>query len=162
MCVFSKRLSNNLQAWKDIQCPQIVKNWISEGIRLPFAEGYVPGSFQEENYKLNASEQRFVLNEVEKLEITGAIERVQDRPHCVSPIKTVPKKGGKYRLITDLRSINDCIEAPAFQCEGVNTAADLISSGDYMVKTDLKDGFYHIPVHDNYRTFLSFYFNNVY
>ena len=75
--------------------------------------------------------------ELQNLELTGAIQRVQGKPKCVSPIKCVPKKGNKYRLITDLRGVNEHIEAPHFQNEGVVTVSNVVKSGDYLTKTDL-------------------------
>ena len=109
-------------------------------------------------YKLSPVEISFVKTELHKLEINGAIRRVQSKPMCVSPIKCVRKKNGKYRLVTDLRLLNSCIDTPSFQNEGINTVSSTVRHGDYLVKTDLKDGFFHIPVHPLYYTYLGFEF----
>ena len=162
MCVFSKRLSANIYAWNNINVPIVVKNWLCDGVRLPFVDDYKPQRFWLHNKSFSCTERQFLNSEIRDLEIQGAIERVSYRPHCVSPIKCVAKKGGKLRLVTDLRCVNDSIDSPTFQCEGINSVSQLLSKGDYMCKTDLKNGFFHIPVHPEHRKFLGFQYNNVY
>lgn len=162
MCVFSKRLSNAKEAWDRIGVPATVKSWITSGVSLPFADNIAPSDIYVNPYKLSVKERAFVQNELISLEISGAIRRVSARPRCVSQIKCVPKKNGKYRIVTDLRLVNEHIEAPYFHNEGINTAAKLVQTGDYMVKTDLKDGFFHIPVWEPHQTFLGFEFHNQY
>ena len=48
----------------------------------------------------------FITEEVNILSKRGYISKAPGRPFCVSPISCVPKKGGKLRLITDLRILN--------------------------------------------------------
>lgn len=166
MCRFTSRLSGRLAdhiyAWKSIDASQVVQEWITDGIRIPFHNDCVPEYIEENNSKFNSSEYAFLLEEIKNLEIKGAIERVNVKPHCVSPIKCVPKKTGQFRLITDLRSVNSYVNAPKFTNEGINTAAELINKGDYFVETDLKDGFLHIPVQQSFRKYLGFQFQCIY
>jgi len=163
MCVFSKRLSENIQAWKNIKCSQVVKEWITNGVQLPFTVDCIP-EYQEKNYSFTNKEYDFLSTEIRDLEIKGAIERVPGnvKPHCVSPIKCVPKKSGKLRLITDLRGLNAYVDAPKFSNEGINTVSELVQKGDRFIKTDLKDGFQHIPIHQSCRTYLGFQFRGIY
>lgn len=162
MCIFSKRLSNAQEAWNRIGVPTTVKRWITEGVQLPFVESKPVDNIYVKPYQLSVKEQDFVVSELQKLECSGAIRRVCERPKCVSPIKCVPKKRGRYRLITDLRVLNESIETPYFQNEGINSVSGIIHNGDYMVKSDLKDGFFHIPVCAEHQTYLGFEFQSVY
>lgn len=162
MCCLSKRLSKAYDAWERIDAPNTVKHWVSHGVTLPFVDEVPCEGFYVPPYDLNNKEHNFVSKELLSLELRGAVKRVYNKPKCVSPIKCVPKKGGKLRLITDLRLLNDNVDAPHFQNEGINTAANVVHSGDYMCKTDLKDGFFHIPVYEPHQTYLGFEFDNVY
>ena len=162
MCIFSKRLSSNLQAWERIGAPATVRSWIVDGIDIPFLDSAPPDGYYSRPHSFSPKESAFVEGELTRLELTGALERVYDRPLCVSPIKCVTKKGGKLRLITDLSRLNHSVDAPHFQNEGINVASQLVGSGDYFVKTDLKDGFLHIPVHKSCRQYLGFEFKGTF
>lgn len=162
MCRFSTRLSDAYDAWNRIGASNTVKRWITEGVRLPFVEDNVCEGFYTQPHVLNSKEATFVSKELFKLEFNGVIQRVASRPKCVSQIKCVPKKNGKLRLITDLRGVNEHLDAPHFQCEGINTASTLVNHGDYMCKTDLQDGFFHIPIYAPHQTYLGFEYNNTY
>lgn len=157
------RLSSHLDAWKRIGAPAHVLQWIQEGIKIPFLDGIPPGSLYTNPYRLTDSETRFVRSEIAELLESGAIQQVYTRPHCVSPIKCVPKKSGKkYRLITDLRLLNDHIDPPTFQQESINTVSQIVLAGDELVTFDLKNGFLHVPIHIDHRQYLGFEFEGRY
>jgi hypothetical protein len=40
--------------------------------------------------------------------------------------------------------------------EGISTVKDIISQGDYMVKMDLKEAYFMVPIAQEYQKFLSF------
>jgi len=44
--------------------------------------------------------------------------------------------------------------------EDINSAKTLLSRGDYMASLDLKDAYYLVPVHEEYRKYLHFKFQN--
>lgn len=162
MCRFSRKLADAADAWDRIGASNTVKQWITEGVHLPFAEDTSCEGFYVKPRILNSKESEFVSKELLKLEFIGTIQRVVQRPKCVSQIKFVPKKNGKLRLITDLRLLNEHLDSPHFQCEGINTASKLVKHGDYMCKTDLKDGFFHIPIYQPHQTYLGFEYNGTY
>ena len=114
MFVFGKKFGLSRDAWNRINCPTIVKIWITEGIYLPFDGN--------------------------------------------NPVLEMYWKNGKYRLMTDFRLLNRHITTPLFQNEGIHTVSKLVCSGDYLVKTDLKDRFFHIPVYPPHWTYLGFEF----
>jgi ribonuclease HI len=59
-------------------------------------------------------------------------------------------------LITDLRRLNDYGFPPKFVNEGINDVIELIQPGDKLVTLDIKNGFFHIPVHSSHQKFLGF------
>ena len=59
----------------------------------------------------------------------------------------VPKSGGGWRLIIDLRYLNSCIAPPHFKMEGLLfMLPSIVSQGWLMVKLDLKDAYLTIPM----------------
>ena len=159
MCL-SHRLAAHIDAWKRINALPNVLQWIKDGIKIPFACDTAPSPIYRSPHHHTTEETKFLRTEISDLQAIGAIEKVGYRPYCVSPIKCVPKKSGtsKYRLITDLRLLNDFVEAPAFQQESIHRLSHVVSANDELVTFDLKNGFFHIPVHRDYRSFLGFEF----
>jgi len=85
---------------------------------------------------------------------------VSEKPYCLSPIKCVPKKNNKLRLVTDLRQLNSSLSPPKFKYEDIHTVSSVVESGDHMVSLDLKNGFLHIPIAERDQPFLGFAFRN--
>ncbi len=159
MVCFSKQLKSGLNYWETI-APVTVVNWIKDGIQIPFQEKR-PDHFVLPN-KVSSKYADFVSNEIEDLLHKDVIEQVYEVPLCTSPINVVPKKNGKYRLITDLRELNAFCKPPKFTNQGLNEVLELIRPNDYLVTVDIKNGFHHIPVHPLDRTFLGFQWNSAY
>ena len=89
--------------------PEHIKNWLRNGVYIPFKSE--PPTCELKNYELNGKESEFVNSKIKELEEKNYITVVKDKPKCVSPIGCARKKGAeKYRLINDLRFINQFIE----------------------------------------------------
>ena len=58
----------------------------------------------------------------------------------------VPKKDGSVRPIIELRELNKFIHWEHFKMEGIHLVKDLLQEGDWMVKMDLKDVYFSIPI----------------
>ena len=85
---------------------------------------------------------------------------MDEAPHCVSALSCVPKKGGNLRLVIDLRPLNEHIKCPYFKNEGIDTVCELIEAEDKLFTLDLKSGFHHVSIHNDYRIYLGFQWNN--
>lgn len=159
MC-FGSTLSNKISAWRDIGAPETVLRWISDGVELPFSAE--PEPFEISNRPLSFEYKQFVDSEISKLVLSGVIEHVQQRPHCVSPLGVIPKKNGKLRLITDLRELNKSCEPDSFKNEDIRTVKELIQPKDRMVTIDLENGFQHVPIKPEHRKYLGIQWRNSY
>ena len=62
-----------------------------------------PEPYVCKNPAFTGAESEFVSAEIDKLLFNGVVERVSMMPRCVSPLKVVLKKNGKFRLVCDLR-----------------------------------------------------------
>jgi len=87
-----------------------------------------------------------VDSEINSLLHNSAIEKVSNKPHCVSLLGVVPKKGNKLRLVCDLRELNNSCIAPKFVYENIDAVLDLVEPRDQFISADLKNGFHHVLV----------------
>ena len=92
----------------------------------------------------------------------GAVTELQIPPEgsFFSTLFLVPKKDGGQRPVINLKNLNSFINAPHFKMEGIHTLKSLLRKGDWLVKVDLKDAYFSIPISRQHRRFLCFQFNN--
>lgn len=153
-------LKSHINGWRNIKANDNVLDWIENGVKLPFNN--IPDKVAYENHSFTSTQRHFVKAEIQKLLSTGAISKVNNVPHCVNPLGCVPKKDNKWRLIVDLRFVNKHITCPYYKNEGIDVVCDSLENNDSFVSIDLKDGFHHINIHRDFRTFLGFKFDNQY
>ena len=61
-----------------------------------------------------------------------------------------------YSPIIHLKALNRFIPHVHFKMEGIQSLRELILPGDFMIKLDLKDAYFSIPIHTTQQRFLSF------
>lgn len=155
-------VQSSIANWHKIGPPSFVLRWISNGITLEFLEP--PPPLHLLNPTFTKRESDFIDQEISDLKRSGAIRQCPpgDIPYCVSPIKTVAKKGNKLRLIHDLREVNKCISVSKFSNEGIDVVKSLLQNNDYMLTLDLKSGFHHCRINDDSQKYLGFYHKGFY
>lgn len=110
--------------------------------------------------RFNSTQDQIIQDEVNKLLTMGVLELVESEPgEFVSPIFLVPKKSGTFRMILNLKNFNEYVEYFHFKMETFDIALRLISKGCFMASIDLKDAYYGVPVHEDYKQFLRFIWN---
>ena len=72
----------------------------------------------------------------------------------------VPKKDGRLRPVINLKALNQSVKTEHFKMEGIYMLKDLLKAGNWMVKIDLKDAYFMIPIAQEDRTFLCFQWQN--
>ena len=161
MCCFTgDSLKNHVDKWLNIKAdPEIIK-WISEGVTIPFKNNE-PQPFEFKNRQFNAIETKFIRSEIQKLVDSKCIKKCTKRPIGVSPISVVPKKKD-FRLIIDLRHINTFCAKKSVIYEDIKTVIQVLEPKDYMITTDIKNGFHHIGIHKSHQDYLGFQFENQY
>ena len=150
----------NLNAWRYIDAPQTVIDWLEKGINIPFHTK--PSYFEKPNHKLSFTQTLFVRSEIDRLLKTGYIKQLDNKPRYISPIGCVPKKTGGYRLITDFRHLNSFCNSCSFKQEDIRNVEKVVEQNDFFTSIDLKDGFYHIPICSDNQEYLSFQFEGKY
>ena len=84
--------------------------------------------------------------EIQSLLQKGAIRRCPRRAAgFYSTMFVTPKKGGSWRPIINLRSLNRYVITPHFKMETIQNLKDVLHQGDFMAKIDLKDAYQAVP-----------------
>ena len=91
----------------------------------------------------------------------GAIEEAS--PHSrafYGRLFTVPKSSGGLRPVLDLSPLNKHLKVIHFRMETPQSIRESIRQGDWASSIDLKDAYFHVPIHKNFRKFLRFVWND--
>lgn len=150
------RLSAHLDAWAKIGTNDMVMTWLKHGVPIAFKTPQK--SYSMSNPKFTLKQAVFIRSELTKLKSKGYIVKSVNKPFVVSPLNVVPKKGGKSRLIHNLRKLNENVELKTFKNEDIRVAIDMIDTHDYMTSLDLRDCFFQIPVERKSQQYLGFSF----
>jgi hypothetical protein len=89
----------------------------------------------------------------------GAIEEVPlvPPPSFISNIFLVKKKNGGMRPVISLKRLNAAhLETPHFRMETPQDVCHAIRPGDWAASINLRDAYFHIPIHAADRKFLCF------
>ena len=112
-------------------------------------------------YNFDATEVVIIDKQIEKFLQTGVIETTT---HCegeyISNIFIRPKKDGSYRLILNLKNLNQFVQYHHFKMENLKSAITLMSPNCYMASIDLKDAYYSVSIDTNHRKYLRFIWKN--
>ena len=161
MCSFiGNQLQHHLEEWVNIGASSEVLNWISNGVNIPFKN--IPSQFSFQNKAFKRHEAYFIRSELKRLVKAKCIKKVDTQPVGVSPISVVPKKNNEFRLIHDLRHLNSFCKVQSVIYEDIKTVIDYIDPEDFMITTDIKNGFHHIGISPEDQKFLGFQFEGQY
>jgi hypothetical protein len=112
--------------------------------------------------KLNFSktERRVVQSELEILKKKGVIVKVEHiKGEFISNIFLREKKDpGKYRLILNLKELNELVEYRHFKMDTLATALTMVSPGCYFTSLDFTDAYYSVAIQPFHRKYLRFEF----
>ena len=72
------------------------------------------------------------------------------------PTFLAEKKGGGQRPVVNLKALNNFVRSEHFKMESLHILPDLIQTGDYMIKLDLKDAYLQIPIYQDHQHLLQF------
>ena len=131
---------------------------IIEHCHIEFVDGVDPiqhkANFQ---VNFNAVETEIINKEIDSLLENGAIVQVSYQPYmCLSPIFVRPKKNGEYRVILNLKKLNEYVEYHHFKMDSFEKAVALINKNMYMASVDLRHAYHSISIAQEHQKFLCF------
>ena len=74
----------------------------------------------------------------------------------ISNIFLREKKDGSFRMILNLKDLNQFIPYHHFKMDNINSRVRLMKPMCYMASIDLKDAYFSLPVHHDYQKYLKF------
>ena len=84
------------------------------------------------------------------------IAELSEPPEIVNPLSVSIQKGGKKKLILDLRHINLYLFKNKFKCLDIAVAKEVLKPGDHLFTFDLKSGYHHVDIFPEHTKYLSF------
>ena len=115
------------------------------------------------NNKSSIEHSNFVDTAIVELLKGGLVKELWNRPHVVNPLPVSINDKGKERLILDLRHVTKQVVLNKIKFENWTTLKQYVTKGCFGLVFDLKSGYLHIYIFQEYQTFLGFsrIFNNI-
>lgn len=154
------RLRWFLPAWKEITSDARILDMVQH-CHIEFVEN------PQQNYpvnpiRFNSQEIEIIDNEIQKLLQKGVLEKAEPSEHqFISNIFLRKKRNGSYRMILNLKGLNESIEYVHFKMESLTCAVQLMKQNCFMGSIDLTDAYYTVPVAQEHRKYLRFQWKNI-
>ncbi|XP_069583683.1 uncharacterized protein [Ranitomeya imitator] len=141
--------------WYKITSSSWVLNIIRDGIKLQFSrvphESYIITSLS------SPAQQQALELEIQTLLSKRVLVQVpegQEGRGFYSPLFLVSKPDSSFRTIINLKKLNSFVKNHTFKMESIRSTIKLLFPNCMMGGIDLKDAYYHLPIHDRYQKYL--------
>ena len=154
------RLQDFSREWDALTTDRYVRSIVREGYRVdllgspPLSPDPIPMELFRDTDRSKA-----LRREIMSLLDKGAIEELNPRslsPGFYSRLFLVPKTDGSHRPVFDLKSLNQFVHKEKFKMTTPRTVTNAMHKGDWAVSIDLKDAYFHVPIHVRSRRLLRF------
>jgi hypothetical protein len=149
-----------LDEWQSISNDQWIWN-TTQGYAIEFVSEPIQ-MFAPSEIQFSGRESSLIDLEIDKMLSQNVIIEVQPiSGQFISNIFTRPKKNGEIRPIINLKGLNRFVQYEHFKMESFAQLLEIIQPNDYLTSLDLKNAYYSIPIHENSRKYLRFYWQGV-
>ena len=163
MAVPGQRLSFFAQAWKEAGADPDLQSLVRDGHRIRFDEGPPVCTLPDPKFetKLPEPKMEVVRAEIKTLLEKSAIRKLTHEeavatPGYYSQIFAVPKPNGKWRVVINLKPLNEHVLKESFRMETAKDVRSLLKPGDFAAVIDLTDAYYTVKLHEDSRRFCRF------
>ena len=155
------RLQEHSDFWYKLTNDRSILRTIKYGIRIEF-DKLPKQTFIPRPYNFNEVENSAIIDEIQSLLKKGVIKQVDScEGEYISNIFVRPKKDGRYRMILNLKDLNESVCYHHFKMSTLKSAIDLMTENCYMASLDWKDAYYCVAIADSDKKLLRFQFNDV-
>ncbi|XP_011858469.1 PREDICTED: uncharacterized protein LOC105556025, partial [Vollenhovia emeryi] len=153
------RLSNFQNTWKFITSDPLILEWVN-GYKIPFES--LPHQDQKPpTRQWSQSEFIEIQKEINRLRSISAITTcIATNGQFISSYFLIPKSDGNYRFILNLKKLNKFVNTEHFKLEDLRAACRILTWDMFMGTINLREAYFLIPIHTEFRKFLRFEFNN--
>ena len=97
---------------------------------------------------MNSPEQEFVDKEMSHLLQEGFIVKLNSHipSGWVSNVFLVPKRQGGFRMILNLKDLNQYVKYTKFKMDGIEKVVHMMHEGDFFASLDLRSAFGHLYI----------------
>jgi hypothetical protein len=147
-----------LPKWAEITSDRYILRDI-KGFKIKFEETPVQTK-PTGQLRYKAEEKRFLEEEIKELVRKGVLERVKHTPgEYISNVFLREKKDkGKFRMILNLKKLNEYIKDEHFKMDTLITALNMVYQDCWFLSLDFTDAYYTISVNPESRKYLRFEF----
>jgi hypothetical protein len=152
------RLSRFTDAWVSRGCSKHCREVLSAGFRVVFLQRPNLSNSPIE-FPTGRESRQILIKEAAEMLAKDAIDVIPPElltPGFYSRLFTVPKASGGLRPVIDLSTLNKFLLIPKFKMDTSESIRKTLLRGDWTTSLDLKDAYFHIPVHPSSRRYMRF------
>jgi hypothetical protein len=161
------RLSHFVTAWRSLTDDPWVLRIIEEGYLIDFIETPIQNSIPPECV-MDDEKSALCDAEVVTLLAKCAIVKINFQTEsgllvpCLLFLRKRLRALKKFRPILNLKRLNSFVRYEHFKMEGLDSVKYLLKPNDWLVKIDLQDEYFLVPVAAQHRKYLRFFWKRVY
>lgn len=150
-----------LKNWIKITSDPTILSWV-EGYKIAFTSKIEQTSIPSEPH-WSEIESSLISCQISELLEKGVIEKCEScEGQFISKIFLRQKPDASYRLILNLKKLNEFTKTEHFKLEDWKVVQKIVSKNCFMATLDLKDAYYLIPIAGQDKKYLRFVFKNEY
>ena len=157
-------LVNRINIWKTLPNSKFANDIISRGLTIPFINKQASLRLMKDKGQVRQydnNKRRSLDKECDRLLELGVIETLpRDAYIYFNHVFFNVKPNGTIRLIFDMKELNKNIAKPRFKMLKSSTIFPYLLNNNFACKLDLKDAYWHIPLHSMAQKFLTFKLGN--
>ena len=154
-------LSRYSKSWDFVTNNHFIKSIVSEGYKIQFSSSvFLNNNASKISNPKDPLKAKILCNEIQKHLDNKVISLVEpNEEQFLSRVFTVPKNSGGFRMIIDLKDLNQFVNKAHFRMEDKSVIKDILNPNDFMASIDLKDAFLTVPLHKESRKWCTFEFS---
>lgn len=150
------RLKDFLAEWEKITNDPVILDTVQH-FHVEFLNDNPPTQDSIPIQRFNRIEVEIIDSEIQKLLSQKVITEVKFEPdQFISPIFLRAKKNGEYRLILNLKKLNQHIPYQHFKMETFESAIGLVTKNMYFCSLDIRHAYYSVPLAEEQRKYFRF------
>ena len=129
------------------------------GLSLEFTDNKLSHYHKGIEITFSSKEELFLADQIENLLQKGVIKESQhEEGEFTSPIFLVPKSEDSFRMILNLKRLNEYMPYIHFKMETIKSILTLVTPNCFMAKVDIKDAYYFVSILPEHQKYLKVYF----